>query len=423
MSALDAELFRRILKNLKVKNYQEIARRRGEIAKALNREYRDLPTSMANVLMVGSYGRHTAINGISDLDLLYILPSELRNKYRSQDGPSKVLERTKKAIAAHYSTTRVSVSQLVVVVEFQDFTFEVQPVFRDKDGDFVYPDTRKKIWCYTKPGKEIDAIKIFNEETSGALRYLCRLMRAWKDKHDVHMGGLLIDTLAFNFLKEKEEYRSVDEPGLMIRDFFEWLSNQSTKKYYLAPGSNQQVIVKQAFQRKASSAYELACRALCEEEVEKVPRRWHELFGRAVPLSDSDRMRCRDYVNTEQFIEDLYPQNIRYTLDIDCEVIESDKSSCLSQWLRRALRLPRHLKLLFNVVFCDVPEPFEIKWKVLNQGEQAMERDMIRGTILDDDGSRRREESTDFFGNHYVECYAIKGGELVARAHISVPID
>lgn len=36
MSALDAELFRRILKNLKVKNYQEIARRRGEIAKALN---------------------------------------------------------------------------------------------------------------------------------------------------------------------------------------------------------------------------------------------------------------------------------------------------------------------------------------------------------------------------------------------------
>lgn len=219
MSALDAELFRRILKNLKVKNYQEIARRRGEIAKALNREYRDLPTSMANVLMVGSYGRHTAINGISDLDLLYILPSELRNKYRSQDGPSKVLERTKKAIAAHYSTTRVSVSQLVVVVEFQDFAFEVQPVFRDKDGDFVYPDTRKKIWCYTKPGKEIDAIKIFNEETSGALRYLCRLMRAWKDKHDVYMGGLLIDTLAFNFLKEKEEYRSIDEPGLMIRDF------------------------------------------------------------------------------------------------------------------------------------------------------------------------------------------------------------
>ena len=119
MSALDAELFRRILKNLKVKNYQEIARRRDEIAKALNREYRDLPTSMANVLMVGSYGRHTAINGISDLDLLYILPSELRNKYRSQDGPSKALERTKKAIAAHYSTTRVSVSQLVVVVEIK----------------------------------------------------------------------------------------------------------------------------------------------------------------------------------------------------------------------------------------------------------------------------------------------------------------
>ncbi len=48
---------------------------------------------------------------------------------------------------------------------------------------------------------------------------------------------------------------------------------------------------------------------------------------------------------------------------------------------------------------------------------------MIRGSILDDDGSRSREESSEFHGDHFVECYAIKDGALVARAHISIPIE
>ena len=69
-----AELFDQIFKNLKVSNYQEIAMRRDEITKALNGEYREDPDSTSHRLMVGSYGRHTAIDGVSDLDLLYILP-------------------------------------------------------------------------------------------------------------------------------------------------------------------------------------------------------------------------------------------------------------------------------------------------------------------------------------------------------------
>ena len=67
------ELFDQILENLKVSNYQEIANRRDEITKSLNGEYRADPDSTDHRLMVGSYGRHTAINGVSDLDLVYIL--------------------------------------------------------------------------------------------------------------------------------------------------------------------------------------------------------------------------------------------------------------------------------------------------------------------------------------------------------------
>ncbi|MBI9001256.1 hypothetical protein JDV76_09800 [Corynebacterium sp. CCM 8864] len=69
------------------------------------------------------------------------------------------------------------------------------------------------------------------------------------------------------------------------------------------------------------------------------------------------------------------------------------------------------------------PESFELKWKVLNQGDQARERNMIRGSIMSDKGTQSLEESSDFYGDHFVECYAIKGGALAARAHISVPTE
>lgn len=417
-----AELFDQILKNLKVSNYQEIENRRDEITKSLNGEYRVDPDSTGHRLMVGSYGRHTAINGVSDLDLLYILPPDLRNKYRSPEGPYRALKRTRDAILRRYPTTDVSVSQLVVAVKFQNFTFEVQPVFQEKDGDFAYPDTKKKLWLRTKPRKEIEAIKEFNTDSSGSLRVLCRLTRSWKNKHDVHIGGLLIDTLAFNFLKQNEQYQSGKQYDQMLSDFLAWLSNEPRKSYYLAPGSNQQVRVKQAFQRKASAAYELALKAINSEDSDSYAQRWRDLLGKPVPLSDDQKSRNHDYINNEQFIEDYYPQNIRYTLDIDCKVKDQNQSTWLSGLLRRRLRLPRERKLLFEVTFCDVPAPFGLKWKVLNQGEEARERNMIRGQILDDNGSQCLQETSDFYGDHFVECYAIKDGKLVARAHVSVPI-
>lgn len=417
-----AELFDQILKNLKVSNYQEIENRRDEITKSLNGEYRADPDSTGHRLMVGSYGRHTAINGVSDLDLMYILPPDLRNKYRSPEGPYRALKRTKDAILRRYPTTDVSVSQLVVAVKFQNFTFEVQPVFQEKDGDFAYPDTKKKLWLRTKPRKEIEAIKEFNTESSGSLRVLCRVTRSWKNKHDVHIGGLLIDTLAFNFLKQNEQYQSGKRYDQMLSDFLAWLSNEPRKSYYLAPGSNQQVHVEQAFQRKASVAHELALKAIDSEDSDSYAQRWRDLLGKPVPLSDDQKSRNHDYINSEQFIEDYYPQNIRYTLDIDCKVKDQNQSTWLSGLLRRRLRLPRERKLLFEVTFCDVPAPFELKWKVLNQGEEARERNMIRGQILNDNGSQCLQEASDFYGDHFVECYAVKDGKLVARAHISVPI-
>lgn len=83
------DIFDGLLTNLRVNTAESIADRRDEVTKALNSEFRSLTGSTANKLMVGSYGRWTAIKGISDLDLLYILPSSLRASYEEKAGRSK----------------------------------------------------------------------------------------------------------------------------------------------------------------------------------------------------------------------------------------------------------------------------------------------------------------------------------------------
>ncbi|WP_163010986.1 nucleotidyltransferase, partial [Pseudomonas viridiflava] len=97
---------------MKVPNDEQISDRYGEITLALNKEFRDSDSSTANNLRVGSYGRWTAIKGISDLDMLYIMPAGKWGDYKNA-GQSKLLQDTKNAIKARYPRTDIFVDSPV----------------------------------------------------------------------------------------------------------------------------------------------------------------------------------------------------------------------------------------------------------------------------------------------------------------------
>jgi len=46
----------------------------------------------------------------------------------------------------------------------------------------------------------------------------------------------------------------------------------------------------------------------------------------------------------------------------------------------------------------------------------------LRGRIYQDEGRRKPKEGTRYWGNHFVECYVIRGGVCVAADRIEVPI-
>lgn len=74
---MSAKLFREFRDALAVKNSEEISGRYKAITTRLNKDYWDIDSDTTNCLQVGSYGRNTAINGVSDLDMAFELPWEV----------------------------------------------------------------------------------------------------------------------------------------------------------------------------------------------------------------------------------------------------------------------------------------------------------------------------------------------------------
>ena len=428
-----SETFKEFLTNIKISDKQsgDISYRYGRITKSVNKEFRDTESTTANSLQVGSYGRYSGINGISDLDMLYIMPASKWDVYNKAGGQTKLLQDTKKAIENTYPASDIKVDRCVVTVSFTDSHIDVQPVFELEEQDYRYPDTYGDgSWKTTKPRKEMDAMVEFEDNKNKNLRRLCKMARSWKNKHGVCMGGLLIDTLAYNFLKSTKDY---DENSFacydeMCRDFFKYLYNEPKEQTeYGALGSKQRVKVRKSFKRKAKKAYELAVEAIEAVSDKKKHNKWRDVFGNVFPKYITEENEARaineNYTNTEEFIESYYPIDIRYDLKIDCDIKQGGyRDGSLRDYLRNKIRLMPNKSLRFYIERINVPEPYEVKWKVTNRGEQAIKRNNTRGQIIDDWGSLERKESTNFKGSHFVECYIIKDNTVVARDFIDVPI-
>lgn len=403
-----SEIFDALLENLKLgETASTVAARRDEITKALNKDFRSKDGCTDHKLMVGSYGRHTAVKGVSDLDMIFILPSGIRLSYDGDTGPRKLLERVRDDLRARYPNSSVRVDQCVVRVQFTSnaFKFEVQPAFENDEGGFDFPDTKAEDWKVTKPREEIAATKECNDRTSTNLRYLARMARAWKNQNGVNMGGLLIDTLVHRFFSQAGDYDSAGTGSfdLMARDFFEFLKDEPEKDYYLALGSNQRVKVQARFQPKAKKAHNRCLEAIQDEGTASANRKWREVFGTSVPLATTASTASRSFRITEQFIESKYPVDITANVTIDCEVTQDGwRPTRLREILRAGALLKADRSLTFWVTGCTVAEPYELKWKVLNRGAEAERRDNTRGQIVDSSRPGARVEHSDFKGEHVV---------------------
>lgn len=426
----DSNLFTQFLDELKISNVSDISTKYENITTRLNKDFWDSDSATAHSLQIGSYGRRTAIDGVSDLDMVFELPQDDYDRYRrlAGNGPSVMLQEVRASLLRRYPESEVRADGQIVAVMFSGYRVEVLPAFPDGDGNYTHGDTNDGgSWDLTKPRPEIRAVNALNEQTQGTLKDCCKMLRAWKNQVGVSIGGLLIDTLVYNyFLAHPERHGDgyKDYPKLLV-SLFSDLANQSpSQAYWLAPGSGQRVKRKGAFEAKAKKAATRCQEAVDAADEAARARIWRKIFGRTFPTAVALVESAANPFDKEEFIEDRFPVDICYHLRVDCEVREGNTlKDLLRNALRRKERVPIGRHLQFRVAECDVPGRFEVWWKIRNQGPEALSRKMLRGEIVrDKDGERQRYERSDFTGDHYVEAYAIKDGICVARDRIRVPI-
>jgi hypothetical protein len=276
--------------NISADLISSISYRYKRITRQLNTDFWDTVSETAHSLYVGSYGRDTAATGISDLDIAFQLPYKVYEQYNrhTNNGQSALLQAVKKSIQNTYATSESFGDGQVVVITFTDkVTFEVLPVFENNAGGYTFPNANNGgSWQTCNPRVEIKAVSDRSDATNRNMKYLARMTRVWRDYCDVPMSGMLIDTLAYQFI-EKYEYRdkSFLYHDYMARDFFDYLSKQDqNQNWWRAPGSGSYVSRKGVFEHKARSAYLRSVEAIGYNEQQWSRRqKWREVFGGLYP--------------------------------------------------------------------------------------------------------------------------------------------
>ncbi|MGZ6356159.1 MAG: nucleotide-binding domain-containing protein, partial [Ktedonobacteraceae bacterium] len=143
-------------------------------------------------------------------------------------------------------------------------------------------------------------------------------------------------------------------------------------------------------------------------------RSWGEQFAASVPWSH------------EKFI-DQYPHNfpVRLNSKFSARITGRVAGFAIGHSTRRngfrqfelskqGNRVAKSRSLKFTVT-TNVPEPYNVYWKVRNGGVEASKVQQLRGEISKDQGFKNKTETTLYTGKHYVECYIVKNDAVVAQ--------
>ena len=288
-----AEWFSTFCANVRVRDQGSITSRYRALTRRLNTDFWSTTSDTSHSLYVGSFGRNTAVDRTSDVDMLFRLPVGVYNQYNAYlgNGQAALLQAVRASIQKTYSSTKVGADGQVVQIPFTDgITFELLPAVLNIDGSYTYLNSNSGgSWATTNPKPEIDAMRTRNNAYNGNLVRLCRMMRYWKAMWGVPISGLLIDTLAYQFIGSwTHRDKSYFYYDFMCRDYFDFLASQSLdQSFWRAPGSGQRVYGgKSQFQYKAKRCRNIAIDAISHENAQRewsAKKTWREIFGTSFP--------------------------------------------------------------------------------------------------------------------------------------------
>ncbi len=258
----------------------------------LNRHYYGFPWNDANSLIVGSWGKSTEIRPPRDIDILFLLPSMVFNRYEWILGnrQSRLLQEVKNVLQRSFPSTSLRGDGQVVVVPFSSYSVEVVPAFLLQDGNYAICDTHQGgRYKVIDPVTEVASIRSSDTQTCGDCRNLIRMIKRWQDFRDVPLKSFWLELLAVEFLRTwNHAGKGTEYYDWMVRDFFAFISTRSCP-LLVVPGTSELIYIGDDWKQKAWIAYDQAYTACRYEYLGlswSAGQEWRRIFGPDIHRED-----------------------------------------------------------------------------------------------------------------------------------------
>ncbi len=265
--------------------------KRAGVVSCLNSHYYGLSSGGANSFLVGSWGKDTMMRPPRDVDVYFLLPSSVYQRFQSYsyNPQAALLQEVKRVLANKYSSTDMCGDTHIILVRFGSFAVEVVPSFlTTTQGIYLICDSGGG-GCYkdTAPGDEIAHVRNVDQACASNLRPLIRMAKTWQAVCNVPIKSFYLELIAADFLRAAQ-WRLNDWLYFdwIVRDFLYNLCNRVNGSITV-PGTGEAIALGDAWHSRAYSAWLRAVKA-CEYEkhnyVEGAGEEWQKIFGSYIPL-------------------------------------------------------------------------------------------------------------------------------------------
>jgi len=165
----------------------------------------------------GSYSQNTYVDGISDIDMLFVLDAFSSSKIANKESSKAVLADMEKRLRQRFPTTDIKSGRMAVTLTFSDgLELQVLPAFRYHSG-FRVPDYRGSRWVEAHPDVFKRLLQQRNKEMGGQLVPCIKLAKQICDNQGVEVKSYHLSNMA---VKAFEHYTGTKSREDMLRHFF-----------------------------------------------------------------------------------------------------------------------------------------------------------------------------------------------------------
>lgn len=393
----------------------------------------------------GSWAHQTIIKPLAarEFDADFLL--QLAEQDDWADHPTSYLDEVEDAFrrSPRYGDKVRSKTRCVRIVYADDCHVDVVPYIVRSDGSQVIVCRDTDDFEATNPEGFTAWMKEKDDLASGNLRRVIRLLKYLRDyKTTFSCPSVILTALVGErILALDAENRYPDVPTALtnlVADLDAWLQLRPTMPSIEDPSCPGTTFdhrwdadTYENFRTQIHRYSDWISTAYDEPDRDKSVTAWQKIFGpdfeapaAAASVAESALTKAApsrvQRAPNEEDIADRFSLDVRYTATISGRVLP--RAGFRPGLIRNLGRLTKQRDLRFKVV-TDVPLPYDVYWKVRNFGAEAEQANGLRGEVVravDPRGEHR--ESTLYAGAHWIECYVVKDGRVLATDRHRVEI-